>query len=189
MRRPRPELPPDPASIRDVSLRILGVRAHSVEQLKRKLLRRGFETDAVAGELSRLQSLGLLDDLGWAQQAARVKLRTRYGRRRVERELEAAGIDDQTGRRALDAALEEEDEGARLREALERRLASIVRRHGVEHARSQEGRTKLASHLLQRGYAPTDIIDAVDEALRELAEPSLEADNRRLDPIGDESQP
>lgn len=189
MRRGRPAEPPDPSTIGDVSLRLLAVRAHSAEQLRRKLVRRGFPAAEVEREIERLRERRWLDDAAWAQQAARSRLRTRYGRRRVGHELEAAGIDSETSRQALEAALEEEDEDLRMREALDRRLESMVRRKGADHAISSEGRTKLAAHLLQRGYAPSDIIDAVDEALRELAERGEEPHNRRLDSIGEEPPP
>lgn len=189
MRRSRPIEPPDPSTIGDVALRLLSLRAHSADQLRRKLIRRGFEAAAVEAEIERLAARRWIDDAAWARQAARSRLRTRYGRRRVEQELEAAGVDSGTSREAIEEALEEEDEGARMREALARRLESLVKRKGIEHATSPGGRTKLAAHLLQRGYAPSDIIDAVDEALRELAHRADEPHNRRLDSNGEEPPP
>lgn len=185
MQRPRQRKGPPP-SIREVSLRLLSFRDHSAEQLRRKLVRRGFETPAVDAEIAFLSERGLLDDTRWATQAARTRLRARYGRRRIEWELSAAGIDAESRGAALDHALEEEDEMARLRELAERRVDSIRRRHGAEFARSDAARTKIASHLLQRGYDASSIIEILDEVLRRLADTEPDQDNRRSHPTGDD---
>lgn len=177
--RSRSETPPDPKSLHDVALRLLSLRDHSVDQLRRKLLRRGFEASLVEDEIALLRERGYLDDSRWAEQAARSRLRARYGARRVRFDLQRAGVEEETGSRALEKARSEEDEDARLGEALGRRMESMLRRHGASWVKSEEGRTKLAAHLLQRGYEPSAIIRSVDEAIRALADDEDDVHNRR----------
>lgn len=186
MRKRHDSPPPDPKTLQETALRILSVRDHSAEQLRRKLVRRGYEGPLVDVEIARLRERGYLDDARWAEQAARSRLRARYGRRRIQWELAAAGVEGEIGEAALARAGSEEDEEARMQEACARRAESLSRRHGTAWMLSDEARTKLAKHLLQRGYEPSAIIRCVDEALRTLADEGDDAHNRRSGTTGDE---
>ena len=57
-----PPVPPDPKTVLDVALRMLGRRALSVMELCDKLEARGFDEDARASAQARLEDFGYLND-------------------------------------------------------------------------------------------------------------------------------
>ena len=76
----------------DSGLRYLTGRAHSRDELRRKLLRKGFETDEVEAALDRLVELRYLDDEAFARALVR-RRSTNRGPAALAAELSAKGID------------------------------------------------------------------------------------------------
>lgn len=149
----------------DAALRILAVRAHSARQLRQKLARRSFESDVVEETLHRLQRDGWLDERAFAADVVRSRVRKLHGPRRIERELQAAGLSAEAARSAVREELGNEAADRQLREACEKKLRAMRRRFDDDYLLSDQGRNKLASYLLQQGYEASGVIDAVDEAL------------------------
>ena len=150
------------------AVRILGLRGHSASQLRTKLLRKKFEEDIVDDTLDRVRREGWLDENKFAAEVVRSRGRKNHGARRIQRELQGAGLSEETARRAIAENVSPEEEAARLRAACDKKLRAMLRRDDLETVSSEAGRNKLASHLLQRGYEMSAVIDAVDDALREL---------------------
>jgi len=105
----------NPADLRERALRILQVRDHSCEELRRKLLARGLGTEGLDGLLEDLVRLGYLDDRRFAIQFVRERTRRGMGRMRVSRELQQRGIDADLAREVLEEqSPAEESESARI---------------------------------------------------------------------------
>ena len=111
----------------DVAVRALMRRAHSVHEMKKKLERHSDNELLVQLVMARLKENGLIDDARYAKQFARQRTESRkQGKFRIARDLRGRGIPD----RHIDAALEEAakstDEGAMVRQRIERKLRSYL---------------------------------------------------------------
>jgi regulatory protein len=154
----------------DTALRILGGRGHSVLQLRRKLAAKRFEAKEIDETIERLRADRLIDDLQFAADFARSRIRQSLGSKRIRRELEAAGVKGAPVELAIRSASAEEGEEERLRLACRKKIDILVRRHGAGFLRSAQGRRKLYSFLLNRGYEPSLIIAVMDESAGEQAD-------------------
>ena len=137
-------------TVHDRALRLLAVRDRSRREMERRLLQIGFEADAVAGELERLDAAGLLDDERFARALVEAQVVGRRAGRRAARDaLLAKGVARDVADRAVDeAAGSPEDEEARA-EALARRRAPSL--GSLEPATAFR---RLHGLLVRRGYDP-----------------------------------
>ena len=98
-------------------------RAHSVSEMKKALIRRTADEDLIQKVLAKLKQNGLIDDARYAKQFARQRTRIRkQGKFRVARELRARGVPDRHIEAAVAEAAAEVDEGAVVRQRIERKL-------------------------------------------------------------------
>jgi regulatory protein len=81
-------------------LRLLGGRAHSRVEMQQKLARRGYTPEEVGGALARLDELGYLNDLAFAEGLVRVRSASR-GPRALSAELAGRGVAREEADRAL----------------------------------------------------------------------------------------
>jgi regulatory protein len=140
------------AELYEVAVRALMRRAHSVHEMKQKLERRSDNKLLVQVVMARLKENGQIDDARYAKQFARQRTEGRkQGKFRVARDLRARGVPD----RHIDAALKEtadqNDEGAMVRQRIERKLRSY---------RGEVDERKMASiygSLLRAGFS-ADIV-------------------------------
>jgi len=136
----------------DYALRILMRRAHSVHEMKKKLLRRAGSELLAHVVLARLKEGGKLDDARYAKQFTRTRTEVRkQGKYRIARDLRARGIPDRHIHEAIAESAESTDEGAVVRQRIERKLRSF---------RGEMSDKKFASiyrSLLAAGF-PSDII-------------------------------
>lgn len=113
------------AELYDAALRALMRRAHSVHEMKQKLERRSDNKLLVQVVMARLKENGQIDDARYAKQFARQRTEGRkQGKFRVARDLRARGIPDRHIEAALEEAAKETDEGAMVRQRIERKLRS-----------------------------------------------------------------
>jgi regulatory protein len=113
------------AELYDVALRALMRRAHSVHEMKQKLERRSDNKLLVQLVLARLKEKGLIDDARYAKQFAQQRTESRkQGKFRVARDLRARGVPDRHIEAALEEAAKATDEGAVVRQRIERKLRS-----------------------------------------------------------------
>ena len=168
-RRPGGQQPhPDPGSIHDVALRMLGRRALSRAEVRERLERRGFSSSVVGAEIARLERAGLLDEVALARAECRSQLRAGRGRRALVAALRRRHV----ARDAADLALSELDdemEGGALAAA----FATATRKHKW-WKRLPEQRRKVVRYLLARGF----LLDQIRRALHE---------NGRDEPHGEET--
>lgn len=135
--------------------RLLGHRARSVEELRRRLLARGHDEAAVAGALERLTAEGLLDDAAFARSYVADKRRLGgWGASRIRRGLRELGVDTEV----IDEVLEPEaaDGGAELDRAL-----AVLRRRGRPREPLDADRRRAFQALQRRGFSTSTAYAAV----------------------------
>jgi regulatory protein len=136
----------------DVALRALMRRAHSVQEMQKKLSRCTRNELLVRVVMARLKENGQLNDRLFAQQFARNRTQSRkQGQFRIARELRARGVADSDIDAALEASAAEIDPAELVRQRIERKLKSL---------RGEIDEKKFASvygSLLRAGF-PADLI-------------------------------
>jgi regulatory protein len=156
------------AELYDVALRALMRRAHSLQEMKRKLERRSENKLLVQLVMARLKEGGLIDDARYAKQFARQRTESRkQGRFRVARDLRARGIPDRQIAEALEETAKTSDEGAMVRARIERKLRSY---------RGEIDEKKMASiygSLLRAGFS-ADVVRRELKAIVKEEVPDVE---------------
>src|SRR5215470_12267983 len=136
----------------DVALRALMRRAHSAQEMRKKLSRYTRNDLLVGAVMARLKENGQLNDQRYAQQFARNRTQSRkQGGFRIARELRARGIADADINAALETSAAEIDPAALVRQRIERKLKSF---------RGEMDERRMASiyaSLLRAGF-PADLI-------------------------------
>ena len=137
------------------ALRLLERRPQSERELLTKLAQRGFEPRVVTEAVAKLKESGLVDDAAFAAAFARSRVsRKPVGRRLVERQLAAKGIDRKLAVSAAEAAVADRDEALMVREAavkyLRRHPLKFQGRRGLEAARE---RSRMFGWLLRQGFS------------------------------------
>jgi regulatory protein len=154
----------------DVAVRALTRRAHSMHEMKQKLERRSENKLLVQVVMARLKENGLIDDAKYAKQFARQRTQTRkQGKFRVARDLRARGVPDRHIEAALKESAEQNDEGAMVRQRIERKLRSY---------RGEIDEKKMASmygSLLRAGFS-ADVVRRELKAISKEEVPEVETE-------------
>jgi len=144
----------------DYALRILTRRAHSVYEMKTKLLRRADSELLAQVVLARLKESGKLDDSRYAKQFTRQRTEVRkQGKFRIARDLRARGVPDRHINEALSDSADTGNETAIIRQRIERKLRSF--RGEISHKKF----ASIYRSLLAAGF-PTDLIRRELKSLR-----------------------
>jgi regulatory protein len=150
----------EPVQARARAFRLLAYRERSSAELRDRLIADGYPVSVALGVVGDLQASGLVDDARYTEVAARTLVDTRrFGRERARRELIAKGVDEESAREALDAALTPEAEQDRA--LLEARLLA---------SRPAASFEKIARRLTRKGYTASLAVSATRRALEEAAE-------------------
>jgi|SRR5580693_1956324 regulatory protein len=154
----------------DVALRALLRRAHSVHEMKKKLERRSDNKLLVQLVMARLKENGLIDDARYAKQFTRQRTEGRkQGKFRVARDLRARGVPDRDIDAALKESAEQNDEGAMVRQRIERKLRCY---------RGEIDEKKMASiyaSLLRAGFS-SDVVRRELKSLTREEVPEVEVE-------------
>jgi len=136
-------------SARSTALRLLTRRDYTTHELRQKLLERDFPTDVVEETLRALTGDGSLSDrragAAHVRTASQIKGR---GRLRIQRELEARGLDRGLARELL-AELDASADAAAI--------ARFLKRKRVPARLTPAERRRVFQQLLRRGF-PSDAI-------------------------------
>ena len=150
--RSRPRKLDTEEELYDVALRALMRRAHSVQEMQKKLARRSDDELLVRVVMARLKENGQLNDERYAQQFARNRTQSRkQGSFRIQRELRARGVADRVIQSALEESAAQSDPSLLVRQRIERKLKGY---------RGEIDDKKVASiygSLLRAGF-PSDLI-------------------------------
>jgi regulatory protein len=129
--------------------RLLGHRARSREELRRRLLQKGHDDEAVAGALERLAADGLLDDAEFARSyLADKRALSGWGSQRIRRGLAELGVDQVVIDAALGTAAAGEGDDAELERAL-----AALRRRGAPQPPLDAARRRAYQALVRRGFS------------------------------------
>ena len=132
----------------EAAVRALMRRAYSVFEMKQMLGRRTEDDELLKTVMDRLKRAKMIDDERFAKQFARQRTEIRrQGKFRIARDLRARGVPDRHIEAALAEASKETDEGAVVRQRLERKLRSF---------RGEINENKIASmyrSLLRAGFS------------------------------------
>ncbi len=123
---PKLREPLDEAALYEYALGALGRRMRTVAELRRLMKTRVEKGDTGAARveavLERLRMQRYLDDASFAADYTRLRQEgAKFGRRRVQQDLQRKGVDGEVVATALDQAYEHVDETALARQFLERK--------------------------------------------------------------------
>jgi regulatory protein len=157
------------ADLYDIAIRALMRRAHSVNEMKKKLERRASSKLLAQVVMARLRESGQLDDAHYAQQFTRQRtVGRKQGKFRVARDLRARGVSDANIDAAIKESADDDAERATIRSRIERKLRSF---------RGEISDKKMASlygSLLRAGF-PSDAIRRELKSLTREEIPEVEA--------------
>jgi regulatory protein len=140
---------------KNAAYRFLSLRPRSRAEIERKLTDRGFPSDIIGRVMLLLGQLGYVNDREFAGQWARSRTRIRgMGRRRIEQELRAKGIDREIVHETLCRLFEDVAEIDIARKEAEKKLRTLAR------FEPEVRRRRLAGFLGRKGFSP-DIIAAL----------------------------
>jgi regulatory protein len=126
---------------------MLARRELSEAQVRQRLARRGENQDSIDEAITRLKSDRSIDDQRVAGAIARTETSLRKrGRRRVQQQIEAAGISKSIASRAVAEAFQELDPDALLSASLAKRL------RGREHIADDREFQRLFRYLSAQGF-------------------------------------
>ena len=140
---------------RDIALRRLERSLACRSQVQQALERKQVDPDIAQQVLDRLEEVGLLDDLAYAQTLARTRFREKFAARRaIASELKTKGISAAN----IAAALEQIDDAdeAQAALALARKKAATL-----TNVEPTVAKRRLAGALQRKGYGPADTWHAI----------------------------
>ncbi|MFC4243118.1 regulatory protein RecX [Gryllotalpicola reticulitermitis] len=144
----------------NVSLHQLARRGMSRWELEQVLRKRGVDESVAEAELTRLASVGLLDDAALAvSMVYAARARKGQGRQAIERELRRRHIDGDAITEAL-ADFDQDDERER---AIEVAMKRVTQLSGLD---DQTAERRLYGYLMRRGYSGETVSVAVGDAMR-----------------------
>lgn len=148
----------------DYALRILTRRAHSVHEMKQKLLRRADSELLAQVVLARLNESGQLDDSRYAKQFTRQRTEVRkQGKFRITRDLRARGVPDRHINAAITESARSHDEAVIVRQRILRKLRSfrdsglVLTSPAMKNKISEKKVASIYRSLLAAGF-PADLI-------------------------------
>lgn len=149
---------PAETSAWDRAIAYLARRDASYREIEATLLRAGHPRDEIASVLERLRERKLVDEKALAYNLASRRARQgRYGPARVRQELQGRGISRADIDDAIALAFPGDDDASRIAVAIDRFTAG----RGVPDVPRE--RERLARRLLRGGFAPADVMRALDD--------------------------
>jgi regulatory protein len=146
------------------AIRILRYRFNSEVELRRKLARKKvYDAETIDETVARLRQENWVDDQRFAAAFVRSRTQKRVGKRRIVRELQAAGVTGSDSEAALEQNADPDQQHEALRALRDKRARILVRRHGEDFLSTPEGRNKLAVYLLNQGYDAGLVYEALKE--------------------------
>lgn len=146
---------------RDIALRRLERSLACRSQVQQALERKQVDPDIAQQVLDRLEEVGLLDDLAYAQTLARTRFREKFAARRaIASELKTKGVSAAN----IAVALEQIDDADETQAAL-----ALARKKAATLTNVEPGLAKrrLAGVLQRKGYGPADTWHAIEVVMGE----------------------
>ena len=143
----------------DRALTLLGFRARSVNELRRKLIEKGAPGSEVDEVIRRLLDQNLLDDADFARQFARGKVTGAGASRiRILQELRRKGVANDVAEQALRDLEDEEgiDPSASIQRVADKKWKALAKLDDFTRRR------RLYAFLARRGFSPDEIRSAMN---------------------------
>ncbi len=141
-------------------LRLLTARARTRAELEGRLAKRGYPDDVSAGVLDRLAAVGLVDDVGFAEQWVHSRrVNAGKGKRALAAELHTKGVDDEVITAVLGGIKPAAERGR-----AEQLVRAKLRREILDDDGARVSR-RLVAMLARRGYDQTLAYDVVSTEL------------------------
>ncbi|NLY54137.1 MAG: regulatory protein RecX [Firmicutes bacterium] len=144
-------------SARSYALWLLGRQAYTGQQLKDRLLRRGYSAEEAADAVDYLQEINYVNDEAYAVQYVAMRSRAGHGPHKLSRDLKLRGIDPDIVATAVAAVPYEV--------LLEQAQRLVRRRLQDKRLTDPKVRAGLYRYLLQRGYDYALIEEAVQKVI------------------------
>ncbi len=161
--RPRRRLDAD--ALWEYALRALSGRAHSIGELREKLLRRAARAEDVKPLLARLKESGLLNDRQFAESFSHSRLENQgFGKFRVLRDLRRRRVAPAVAERAVAGAYGDADEVRLVEDFLRRKYRNVpLSAHLAEpkHLAAAYRKLRLA------GFSPASVLGVLKRFARE----------------------
>lgn len=143
----------------EAALRLLAMRDHGTEELRRKLIRKGFAAADVEKALVGLEERRLLDDHRYARKLAfSLAKENLFGPGRIRQKLFLKGIPPDL----VQGVIEDTAREIPIRERLKASLGMKLKGRDLEKLPPKEKR-QLVNYLRQRGFFWEDIAQVVQE--------------------------
>ena len=143
------------------ALKLLARRELSEQQVRQKLARRGHDEDAIDEAIARLRAERAIDDARTAEAIARTETTLRRrGKRRVQMQIERAGIASTVAKRAVDETFQTIDVDALLDASLAKRL------HGRDTIADERELQRLYRYLVGQGFDPDRVLARLERQHR-----------------------
>jgi len=155
----------DATALWEYALRLLGRRAQSQSELRRKLATRAEREEDVDPLIDRLREYGYLDDARFAETFAGARLANdRLGKSRVLRDLRSKRVAPAVAEKAVREAYSGIDETVLIEEFAERRIL----RHGSgERLNDPKELASAYRKLVRAGFRAADILNVLRRLARE----------------------
>ena len=142
------------AQVRDRAWMLLARREHSVEELRQKLVQRGFESQAVDSVLADLKERGDISDVRFAETMISHRAKSGYGPAYIRQKKRKKGITSDLVASALDSA-----------DICWREIATLkyTARFAGESILDYKEWTRRASYLKRRGFDSQIIVEILGE--------------------------
>lgn len=150
---------------RRIALNLLETRARSEAELRRAMARKQVSQDIADEILSRLESVGLIDDEAFAVALANTRTKVaRRGSSRIRQELREKGVPEDVAAVAL-AQVDPEDELAAALVFASKKVRTMT---GLDDAVAKR---RLYGALARRGFTPDVVRSVVQESLGAREDP------------------
>lgn len=139
------------------SLRLLAMREHSEQQLRRKLEQREFDEIEISEAIETLKSENYLSDSRFAESYLRSRKLKLYGPVRIELELKERGVSDSIVSRVM----EEQDEFEPTDDWFTIMQKAYYRKYGDSKAEEYQEKAKRCRYLQSRGFESSLITELI----------------------------
>lgn len=140
---------------REYAFLLLKFRLRSEKELYQRLKKKKFEEETIKETVSFLKDRGFISDSLFAKSWVESRLRKPLGLRRIRQELRLKGISAEI----IDGQLNAVKDGYSEKEI----IAGIVREKllKLKDIPSEKAKRRIYQNLLQKGFSPADIIEAL----------------------------
>lgn len=143
---------------------LLAAKGYAEKELERTLIRGGYLPETAEMVVTKLKTLGLLNDELYAETYIDSHANAGYGENRIKQDLRRKGIDEETVRNLMESL----DPLVLKENVLVLARRGMQKRHPGESL--QKRNQRILSMLVRRGYAYEDARQAIAEVREELGE-------------------